>query len=352
MNNLEEIPSLIELAYKNELERKINPEEREFLQAEVERSRRHHEHMNSIVESLEILKEKPILLVNAADKATMGQDWIANLDQELLNYFVKIQTGREYIKSEFDYKKFVGQIFEYMFGFKPDDQRFKQTSLVHGDTLPADPSKFSLIIGTGGEINDFETQPQYEKTRADIRDFFSKVIDADVPFTVTCATHQILGQLLYEKKGGQGSLVQNLKNAKGEYVTESGLVQFTLNEANRKSFFTTDLDSKFNIMSNHGQYLQDLPPDAQSLAYNNICSTQIIEYIKNNQTYGIGFQAHPEISNAVLMLAQRHERAQAVKQGVTPSTDIKLDTSSAYLVRDNVFPKIFSLIKSANKENY
>lgn len=344
MSPIEEFPSRIELAYKQELERKINNTERAFLEAEVERTQRHHESMKTIVDGLEILKEKPILLVNAADKATMGQDWVANLDQELLNYFVKIQTGREYVKETFDYKLFVSQIFEYMFGFKPGDRRFKKVALVHGEKLPGDPSHYSLIIGTGGEINDFETQPQYEKVRSEIRDFFTKVIAAHTPFAVTCATHQILGQLLYEKNGGQGSLVQNLQDNNGQPVIESGLVKFTLNESGKKSLFTEGLDKDFYIMSNHGQYLQSLPPGARSLAFNEICSTQIIEYIDNNRTTGIGFQAHPEISNAILLLIQRYEQAQAVKKGLKPTAYIEVDTNPAYTVREKVFPKVFSLI--------
>lgn len=344
MSTIEEIPNRIELASKQELERKINSIERAFLESELERSRRHHEGMNTLVENLEILKEKPVLLVNAADKATMGQDWVSSIDQELLNYFVKIQTGQNYSKENFDYKLFVGQIFEYMFGFKPDDPRFIKIALAHGGKLPDDPSKYSLIIGTGGEINDFETQPQYEKIRKEIRDFFSKAIEARAPFAVTCATHQILGQLLYEKNGGQGSLVQNLQDKNGQPLTESGLVQFTLNETGKKSFLTTDLDENFYIMSNHGQYLQDLPPDAQALAFNDVCSTQIIQYVKNNQTYGIGFQAHPEISNAILMLMQRYERAQMIKKGLQPPTEIEVNTTPAYTVREKVFPKVFSLI--------
>jgi len=344
MSRIEEIPSRIELAYKQELEREMNTIERAFLESEVERTRHHHESMNAIVEGLEILKEKPIVLVNAADKATMGQDWVGGINQELLRYFVKIQTGQEYNKENFDYKKFVGQTFAYMFGFKPDDERFIKISLAHGGVLPDDPSKYSLIIGTGGEINDFETQPQYEKIRKEIREFFSKSIEAQVPFAVTCATHQILGQLLYEKNGGLGSLVQNLQDKNGKPLTESGLVQFTLNEAGRKSFFTSGLDNNFFIMSNHGQYLRDLPPDARSLAENDICSTQIIEYVKNNRTYGIGFQAHPEISNAILMLVQRYERALMIQQGLEPSRDITVDTNPTYTVREKVFPKVFSLI--------
>ncbi len=344
MSSIEEIPSRIELAYKQELERKVDTIERAFLKSEVERTKHHHESMNAIVEGLEILKEKPILLVNAADKATMGQDWVSGINEELLDYFVRIQTGQKYSKENFDYKKFVGQTFEYMFGFKPDDERFKKISLAHGGVLPDDPSKYSLIIGTGGEINDFETQPQYEKIRKEIREFFSKSIEAQVHFAVTCATHQILGQLLYEKNGGHGSIVQNLQDKHGEPLTESGLVQFTLNEAGRKSFFTSGLDNNFFIMSNHGQYLRDLPPDARSLAENDICSTQIIEYVKNNRTYGIGFQAHPEISNAILMLVQRYERALMIQQGLEPSRDITVDTNPTYTVREKVFPKVFSLI--------
>lgn len=344
MSSIEEIPNRMELAFKQELERKINSIERAFLESELERSKHHHESMNAIVESLEILKEKPILLVNAADKATMGQDWISSIDPELLNYFVKIQTGQNYSKENFDYKLFVGQIFEYMFGFMPDDQRFIKVALAHGGKLPDDPSKYSLIIGTGGEINDFETQPKYERIRKEIRDFFAKAIEARIPFAVTCATHQILGQLLYEKNGGYGSLVQNLQDKNGEPLTESGLVQFSLNETGRKSFLTSDLDEKFYLMSNHGQYLHDLPPDAQTLALNDICSTQIIQYVKNNRVYGIGFQAHPEISNAILMLMQRYERAHMIQNGLQPTVDIEVNTTPAYTVRERVFPKIFSLL--------
>ena len=339
MSITEEMPSRIELAYKQELERKINIEERIFLESELERTKSHHQHMNGIVENLEVLKEKPILLVNAADKATMGQDWIKSIDQELLNYFVKIQTGQNYSKENFDYKIFVSQIFEYMFGFKPDDQRFTKIALAHGGKLPDDPSKYSLIIGTGGEINDFETQPKYERIRKEIRDFFAKAIESKVPFAVTCATHQILGQLLYEKNGGMGSLVQNLKDKNGQPITESGLVQFTLNESGRQSFLTTDLDENFYIMSNHGQYLQELPPGARSLAFNNICGTQIIEYDN-----GIGFQAHPEISNAIIMIVQRYERADMIKKGIQVSADVEVNTTPAYMVREKVFPKIFSFI--------
>lgn len=345
MSKIEEIPNDIELAYNQELEKKINKSERFFLESEVERSQRHHEKMNALVESMEILKEKPVLLINASDKGTMGQEWIAQLDEELLNYFVTIQTGQRYVKEKFDYKIFVSQIFEYMFGFKPNDQRFKKVSIVHGDKIPEDPSHYSLIIGTGGEINDFETQPQYEKVRNEIREFFTKVIAAQVPFAVTCATHQILGQLLYEKNGGEGSLVQNLQDENGQLVTESGLVQFSLNEAGEKSLFTTDLDKNFYIMSNHGQYLRDLPHNAHSLAFNDVCKTQIIEYVDNNQTSGIGFQAHPEISAAILLLVQRYERAQAIKRGVQMGTDSMENIFSANMVREKVFPKIFSLIK-------
>jgi len=344
MSSIEEIPNRVELASKQELERKINSIERAFLESELERSRHHHESMNAIVESLEILKEKPVLLVNAADKATMGQDWISSIDPELLNYFVKIQTGQNYSKENFDYKLFVGQIFEYMFGFKPDDQRFKKVALAHGGKLPDDPSKYSLIIGTGGEINDFETQPKYERIRKEIRDFFAKAIEARVPFAVTCATHQILGQLQYEKNGGYGSLVQNLQDKNGQPLTESGLVQFSLNEAGRKSFLTSDLDENFYLMSNHGQYLRDLPPDAEALAFNDVCSTQIIQYKKNNRVYGIGFQAHPEITNAILMLMQRYERSHMIKKGLQPPADIEVNTTPAYTVREKVFPKIFSLL--------
>jgi hypothetical protein len=89
MSKIEEIPNDIELAYNQELEKKINKSERFFLESEVERSQRHHKKMNALVESMEILKEKPVLLINASDKGTMGQDWIADMDTELLKYFVK-----------------------------------------------------------------------------------------------------------------------------------------------------------------------------------------------------------------------------------------------------------------------
>ena len=345
MSNREEVPNLIELAYKQELEKKLNTTERNFLDSELKQSEQHHQKMNDIVESLEILKEKPVLLINASDKATMGQEWVSQLDEELLNYFVKIQTGQNYEKETFNYKVFVSQVFEYMFGFKPNDPRFKKVSIVHGDTLPEDPSHYSLIIGTGGEINDFETQPQYEKVRNEIRDFFAKVIAAQMPFAVTCATHQILGQLLYEKNGGHGSLVQNLQDDHGQLVTESGLVQFSLNEAGKKSLFTADLDNNFYMMSNHGQYLQDLPYGAHSLALNDVCTTQIIEYKKKDETSGIGFQAHPEITAAILILVRRYERAQAIKRGVQVVTDSMENIFSANKVREKVFPNIFSLIK-------
>lgn len=351
MSTIEETPSFIDQAYKRELiskkelERKINFEERQFLESELERTKSHHERMNAIVEGLTIFKKKPVLLINASDKATMGQDWIADLDPELLDYFVKIQTGQSYTKEKFDYKTFVPYIFEYLLGFKKDDERFKKVSLVHGDQLPKDPSDYSLIIGTGGEINDFETQPQYIRNKEALRDFFALSRDAKIPFAVTCATHQILGQLIYEKNGGQGSIVKNLQDQNGHTVTESGLVEFTLNDTGKKSYLTSDLNHQFFIMSNHGQYLRELPPGAESLAFNNVCSTQIIQYVDNNQTTGIGFQAHPEISSAVLLLVQRYERAQAVqKEGVVNFSEIKVDTRPTYLVREKVFPKIFSLL--------
>ena len=350
MSTIEEIPSPIERvnireqAYKSELERKINAEERKFLESELKRTRSHHEKMNARVESLEILKQKPVLLINASDKGTMGQDWIADMDTELLDYFVKIQTGRNYVKKNFDYKQFIPHIFEYMFGFEPNDKRFEKVSLVHGDQLPKDPSDYSLIIGTGGEINDFETQPQYTKTKEALRNFFGLLKDTKVPFAVTCATHQILGQLIYEKNGGVGSIVQNLKNRNGVAVTESGLVEFKLNEAGQKSSLTSGLDNEFFIMSNHGQYLSELPPGAESLAFNDICSTQIIQYSDNDKITGIGFQAHPEISNAILLLVQRYERAQvARKNGITNTSEIEVDTRPTYMVRENVFPRIFDL---------
>ncbi|QQS60328.1 hypothetical protein IPN41_04440 [Candidatus Falkowbacteria bacterium] len=349
MSTIEEIPSPIERvnireqAYKSELERKINAEERKFLEFELKRTRSHHEKMNARVESLEILKHKPVLLINASDKGTMGQDWIADMDTELLDYFVKIQTGRNYVKKNFDYTKYIPYVFEYMFGFKKDDERFKKVSLVYGDQLPKDPSDYSLIIGTGGEINDFETQPQYLETKESLRDFFALSQSAKVPFVVTCATHQILGQLLHEKNGGTGSIVRNLKDKYGYPATESGIVKFTLNDG-QKSFLTSGLDKEFFIMSNHGQYLQELPPGSESLAFNDVCSTQIIEYKDNGHTSGIGFQAHPEISNAILLLVQRYERAQvARKNGITNTSEIEVDTRPTYMVRENVFPRIFDL---------
>jgi GMP synthase-like glutamine amidotransferase len=350
MSTIEEIPSPIERdnkreqAYKSELERKINAEELKFLESELQRTKLHHEKMKGIVDSLEILKKKPVLLINASDKGTMGQDWIADMDTELLKYFVKIQSGQDYEKENFNYKQFIPRVFEYMFGFEKDDDRFKKVSLVHGDKLPKYPSDYSLIIGTGGEINDFETQPQYLETKESLRDFFALSWNAKVPFAVTCATHQILGQLMYEKNGNVGSIVRNLKDKYGCPATESGIVKFTLNDAGKESFLTRGLDKEFFIMSNHGQYLQELPPGAESLAFNDVCSTQIIEYKDNGHTSGIGFQAHPEISNAILLLVQRYERAQvARKNGIINTSEIEVDTRPTYMVRENVFPRIFDL---------
>lgn len=346
MRTVEKIAEISESAYKKELKRPLDNNERIFLESEVERLKKHHQNMNDLVEKLEILKQKPVLLVDASDKATMGQPWIADIDQELIKYYIKIQTGLDN-SDNLNYKEFVGLTYRHMFGFKPNDKRLEKISLVHGDKIPTDLSNYSLIIGTGGEINDFETQAQYIKTREDIRNLFSRGIEANIPFVVTCATHQILGQLLYEKNNGYGSIVDNLTNEDGSKITESGLVSFRLSEAGKTSFFTKDLEPQFGIMSNHGQYLRELPPGALSLAENDICKTQILEY-KNadNRPIGLGFQAHPEISSAILLLFDRYERGQKIKQNIPLAEKNQINTNSTYTTRERVFPKLFSLIKN------
>lgn len=346
MSTLETIPEQHESLYEKELSRKPSPLEINFLQQELERSQLHHEHMKTLVDELEILHSKPILLVDAADRATMGKSWIPSVNKELLSYFVKIQTGREYDQTTFDYKKFVGQTFAYMFGFDEDDARFKKVSLVQGDTLPIDPTQYSLIIGTGGELNDFQTQPEYEDIRTSIRTFFTKVLTTKTPFAVTCATHQILGELIHELHGGKESIVDNLKDAQGASTTESGSVVFTLSDVGKTSLLTSELDTQFNIMSHHGQYLTQIPPGAVSLAYNPVCTTQILEYLDdNNNTTGIGFQGHPEMSNTVLMLLSRFTQATYAKNNQPIPQDTEVDTSATYSVRENVFPKVLTLIR-------
>lgn len=335
-----------EMLFSQELRRELSPSEREFLENEKQHAFGHHENMAKIMDKYPNFK---VLFIDATDKGTVGSDFFKELDPELLDYFSQIHTGTNFNKNNFRYEEFSEQLFKYMFGFKPDDLRFQTIRTINqNSSLPISTVKFDLVLGSGGEVNQLDTQPEYAEQLKKIKTIFEQVINTKTPFLATCATHQIIGELIHEMDGGEGTIIDNLHDEHGNELTESGVIDLFASEQTKISPLAINLPKQFSIMSNHGQYLTQIPKGATSLAenrfQNNLIQTQLLGYEN-----GIGIQAHPEFSPAVILARNRLARAEAAWEGKELPTLAEVDPRATWQAREILFPAIVEF--AANHKN-
>jgi hypothetical protein len=194
-----------------ELKRELSPAEREFLQTELEHSMAHHDNMARIVDSMPELHQKPVLFINATEFGITGNKWFNELHPELLDMFMQIQTGQHYDKDKFDYRQFPDMTFRHMFGFGPDDTRFQSIRTVEPNAkVPETTKGDSLVIGSGGELNQRNTQKQYLEQQAKIKQILKQVLRDETPFVLVCATHQAMGQCAHELAGQDDLYIESL----------------------------------------------------------------------------------------------------------------------------------------------
>jgi GMP synthase-like glutamine amidotransferase len=336
-----------ERLFSQELKRELSPAEREFLETELQHTRGHHETMANIIEQFPDFK---VLFIDATDKGTVGSDFFTELSPELLNYLTQIHTGEDFSKSNFNYKKFSENLFRYMLGFKSDDPRFETIRTIEPDSpIPDSTAQYSLIVGSGGEVNHQNTQPEYADQLNKIQEILKQVLHDQTPFLATCATHQIIGELIYEMEGGIESIIDNLHDEHGGEISESGVIDLFTNEQARSFPLTANLPEKFSVMSNHGQYLTEVPKGAVSLAGNRFqdkpVPTQLLGY-KN----GIGIQAHPEFSPVVIFARNRLARAMAAWKGQELPAVAEVDNRPTWEAREIIFPEIVKFAAKAKQD--
>jgi GMP synthase-like glutamine amidotransferase len=342
MSHFEQMERERERQFQYELNKEIRPEERDYLENELEHTDRLHETMKEILDSIPHLDRRPILLVDAVDRGTVGSDFFTDVNPELLNYFMRIHTGHGFNRrtDKFDYRDFPSLLFRHLFGMEKDDPRLVTVRTMDPESeLSLNPNDFSLVLGTGGEVNHKNTQEEYVHIVDKIKPFFSKLLDSNTPFAMACASHQLLGQAAAERAGHPSFIIDELKQEDGSPITETGIVDLFATPESKNNFYTSDLPDKFSIISNHGQYLTEIPPGAVSLAANRFkgqpIPTQLLAYEN-----GISIQAHPEFSPAVDLIKQRLTMAQAAWEGITLPPYDGLDNRPTWTAREYLFPKI------------
>ena len=343
-----------ERMYFQELTRPLSETEREYLNAELRESEQHHMRMKEIVDSMPELETKPVLFLDATDRGTVGSDFFTELNPELLNFLNKIQTGQPFPerKSQFDYRQFAGKTFGYMFGFEPDDKRFKLFRTIDPETrLPENLDDYSLVIGSGGEINYLHTQAQYLEQLTKLKSFMNILLDSGKPFFMTCATHQILGQAVHERAGNDSMIIADLKDQEGQPLTESGIIDLFKTGPGQQDEFTKNLPEQFSIMSNHGQYLTEVPPGAVTLAGNKFNGVPIETQLLSYQN-GLGIQGHPEFDPVVMIARLILNRSLDVLKGKQVGKFPEPDPRNTYTAREVLFPEFMQFAHKliANKE--
>ncbi|HEY4606372.1 MAG TPA: gamma-glutamyl-gamma-aminobutyrate hydrolase family protein [Acidimicrobiia bacterium] len=160
-----------------------------------------------------------------------------------------------------------------------DDVDLVTYDVVNGE-VPFDPRECDAWLTTGSRysVNDDE---QWIR---DLEQFVRDVYDADIPFVGICFGHQLIAKAL------GGSVV------KSEHGWGVGVQGVEVRE-------DVPLDGHYRVLTSHQDQIETLPPDAETLGWNDHCPVSLMGVGSM-----LGIQGHPEFSlaySAALMEARR-----------------------------------------------
>ncbi len=141
-------------------------------------------------------------------------------------------------------------------------------------------SGFDGVVMTGAPRDAWSDDPVNEQ----MCDLVRGCMDASVPYLGVCYGHQILGRSLGAKVGRHPEGLQ------------LGPVRMELTTAGADDLLFSEMDSSFEALSGHADYVAELPTGCEHLALGGVTSMQGIRW--GTKTYGVQF--HPEMDASVL----------------------------------------------------
>ena len=138
---------------------------------------------------------------------------------------------------------------------------------VIGGEMPADPGECDAWITTGSRYSVNDDEPWI----SDLEDFVRDVAKAQVPFVGVCFGHQLiakaLGGTVVESERGWGVGAKEVE-VRGDL----------------------GLGPSYTVLTSHQDQIEDLPPGAEILGWNEHCPVSMLGVGENM----IGIQGHPE----------------------------------------------------------
>ena len=185
--------------------------------------------------------------------------------------------------------------FEDWFRAKIDPPREDMVAEVfREDAIWPDFHDFACTIVTGSHDDVTDHTPWIEALAAWLQD----AMEAGHPILGVCFGHQVLayaaGGVITNHPGGQ----------------ELGTVEITLTEEGRNDPLFQGLPATFPVHVNHAQKVQQLPPEAHLLAYNDFEPTHAFR-IRN----AFGVQFHPEYTGEIMRAQIMEQKDRIEKSG-------------------------------------
>lgn len=314
------------------LSQPLSPAMRALYEADLQNTRQQHEKLKQLVKEC-VSSDLRILCIETSTgfiPAFPGFEKFHPERQRLLNL---IHGGKDIRHVRYS------DIFRYLLGFSPDDERFVVWTASEGQPHP-DPAQFDALVVTGSQqmvtFLDEDSGHHHTIWMRQIIDFFNAWDHTKCGLFI-CFGHQIEAY----RRGGS---IAWMLDEKGNRKREFGVVDITLTpEAHNHPFLKGLTEETIAICATHSQHVVKKSDDALVLGSNSTGDNQIISYGETE----LSIQNHPELTPASLdAIALLREETMA-KEGLPYETVEKLLLSHAkksYRLGDVIFENFIKAI--------